>query len=113
MKTEGTKKEKSFEAALERLEQIVAEMEAGQLKLDAMLKRYEEGMLLARFCSEKLEEAEKKIEMLVKKQDGTLDTLEFAPGEEEAGSPEAAAPDTIETDEQPAQEEGDEDEPLF
>lgn len=113
MKAEGTKKEKSFEAALERLEQIVAEMEAGQLKLDAMLKRYEEGMLLARFCSEKLEEAEKKIEMLVKKQDGASETIEFAPGEEEAGSPEAAAPETIEADEQPAEEEGDEDEPLF
>lgn len=113
MKAEGPKKEKSFEAALERLEQIVAEMEAGRLKLDAMLKRYEEGMLLARFCSEKLEEAEKKIEILVKKQDGTLDTVEFAPGKEEAGSPEAAAPETIEADEQPAEEEGDEDHPLF
>jgi exodeoxyribonuclease VII small subunit len=102
MKAEGPKKEKSFEAALERLEQIVAEMEAGRLKLDAMLKRYEEGMLLARFCSEKLEEAEKKIEMLVKKQDGTLDTLEFAPGEQEEA-------ETI----KPQQEGADEDQPLF
>jgi exodeoxyribonuclease VII small subunit len=111
MKAEGTKKEKSFEAALERLEQIVAEMEAGQLKLDAMLKRYEEGMLLARFCSEKLEEAEKKIEMLVKKQDGTLDTLEFAPGEQEKepACPEATARETV----KPEQEGADEDQPLF
>lgn len=102
-KGEGTRKEKSFEAALERLEAIVAEMEAGQLKLDAMLKKYEEGMLLARFCTKRLEQAEKKIEMLVKKEDGSFETVEFAAAEQ------AEQPGTVEAE----QEAADEEQPLF
>lgn len=86
MKNQEKKKEKSFEAALKRLEEIVSEMEGGELKLDAILKKFEEGMRLARFCSGKLEEAEKKIEILLKKEDGTVETREFLPsGEGELG----------------------------
>ena len=59
-----------FEAALERLEKIVSQMESGELHLEETLKRYEEGVGLARFCSEKLNEVQKKIELLKKNADG-------------------------------------------
>jgi exodeoxyribonuclease VII small subunit len=82
MNAQGEKKEKSFEAALKRLEAIVSEMERGDLSLDAMLKKFDEGMRLAQFCSRKLEEAEKKIEILLKKEDGSFETRELSPSEE-------------------------------
>ena len=62
----------TFEQAIERLEKIVADMEAAELPLEDVLKKYEEGTRLVRFCSQKLEEAEKKIEVLTKKADGTV-----------------------------------------
>jgi exodeoxyribonuclease VII small subunit len=79
MKGQGNKKEKSFEAALQRLEEIVSEMEQGELRLEAMLKKFDEGIRLAQFCSKKLEEAEKKIEVLIKREDGSFETEEFLP----------------------------------
>ncbi len=62
----------NFEKALERLEAIVGEMEAGSLELDKMMTRFEEGMGLVKFCTAKLNEVEKKIEILVKKSDRTV-----------------------------------------
>jgi exodeoxyribonuclease VII small subunit len=59
--------EKKFEDSLERLETIVEKMESGDLTLDQAMKYYEEGIRLSRFCYKKLDEAEKKIEKLVKK----------------------------------------------
>ena len=59
-----------FEAALKRLEEIVASMEAGEMALDNMIAAFEEGQKLLRFCSGKLNEVEKKIEVLVKDSDG-------------------------------------------
>jgi exodeoxyribonuclease VII small subunit len=55
---------KDFEDALSRLESIVKELEKGELSLESSLARYEQGIRLAKFCNEKLEEAEKRIEML-------------------------------------------------
>jgi exodeoxyribonuclease VII small subunit len=55
---------RDFEDALARLEAIVKDLEKGELPLEASLARYEQGIRLARFCSEKLEEAEKRIEIL-------------------------------------------------
>jgi exodeoxyribonuclease VII small subunit len=55
---------KDFEEALARLEGIVKELEKGDLALESSLARYEQGVRLARFCSAKLEEAEKRIELL-------------------------------------------------
>lgn len=72
----------SFEQAIQRLEKIVEEMEAAELPLEDLLKKYEEGTKLVRFCSQKLEEAEKKIELLTKKSDGTVELKPFA-GEDE------------------------------
>lgn len=101
MKTQGKKEERSFEAALKRLEKIVSEMEGGDLSLDAMLKKFDEGMRLAQFCSRKLEEAEKKIEILVKKEDGSIETREFLPSAEDALGDESSKEDVAEGEEEP------------
>ena len=54
----------SFEEALDNLEQIVEKFESGELSLDEMVKQYEVGANLAKFCLTKLEEAENKITIL-------------------------------------------------
>ena len=62
-------KSKSFEKALARLEAIVSEMESGTLSLEKMMACFEEGTGLVKFCTLKLNEVERKIEVLVKKGD--------------------------------------------
>ena len=59
-------KQPGFEKSLERLETIVREMESGELSLEKMMKHFEEGMSLVGVCSAKLNEVERKIELLVK-----------------------------------------------
>lgn len=59
-------KEKSFEQALKRLEEIVQKLEGGDLSLDESLSLFEEGINLSRFCTKKLAQAEKKVEKLLK-----------------------------------------------
>ncbi len=54
----------TFEAALRRLEEIVSKMESGEADLDAMIASFEEGQKLAKFCTAKLNEVEKKIEKI-------------------------------------------------
>ena len=66
-----------FEDALQRLEQIVDQLEAGDLPLDDSLKVFEEGVALARRCAKYLEEAEKRIELLTKDESGLLKTELF------------------------------------
>ena len=61
------KSEPKFEAALARLEEIVKEMESGKLSLDDCMKRFEEGNELAGFCTKKLRDTQKKVEILLKK----------------------------------------------
>ena len=61
-----------FEEALKKLEDIVAELESGDLSLDASLGKYEEGVKLVRLCQKKLEVAKKKIEILVKTKEGKI-----------------------------------------
>src|SRR5438128_12126665 len=67
----------SFEQAIQRLEKIVADMESAELPLEDVLKKYEEGTRLVRFCSQKLDEAEKKIELLTKKADSSVELKPF------------------------------------
>lgn len=69
--------EKKFEEAMERLEEIVQELEGGDLPLGDSLKAFEEGMDLAKFCSRELEAAEKKVTLLVKESDGKLSEAPF------------------------------------
>ncbi len=60
----------SFEEALEELERIAEKLERGQLTLEESIKAYERGMELKKICSERLKEAEGKIEMLSKNPEG-------------------------------------------
>ncbi|UCB56685.1 MAG: exodeoxyribonuclease VII small subunit [Candidatus Omnitrophota bacterium] len=62
--------EMKFEEALKRLEKIVEELESGKLSLEDSLKRYEEGVKLSRFCHKSLQAAQKKIQVLTKKDEG-------------------------------------------
>ena len=58
-----------FEEALGRLEDIVKKMEAGDMSLEESLKSFEEGIKLVRLCSRKLDEAERRVEILLKQEE--------------------------------------------
>jgi len=75
--------EQKFEDALQKLEAIVKKLEDGNLSLEESLKAFEEGVRLSRFCSKKLDEAEKKVEILLKDGSGRLVAKPFALEEEE------------------------------
>ena len=62
--------QKTFEQAIDKLESIVDEMEQGDLTLEETLKKFEEGMKLSKFCTDKLNQAEQKLKKLVKTEDG-------------------------------------------
>ncbi len=68
--------EMKFEEALARLEEIVRNLEQGEAALDEALKLFEEGVKLARFCSQQLDQAEAKIEIMVN--EGKLEMLEVS-----------------------------------
>ncbi|MEI6350966.1 MAG: exodeoxyribonuclease VII small subunit [Verrucomicrobiota bacterium] len=74
---EKTLQETSFEGAMERLEQIVEQMESNTLPLEEMLERYEEGTRLVKLCSEKLSAAEKRIEIITRNASGKPEIAEF------------------------------------
>jgi exodeoxyribonuclease VII small subunit len=67
---------KNFESALVRLEEITRELEEGDLSLENSLKIFNEGIRLAAYCSEQLAEAQKKVEILVQK-DERSETIPF------------------------------------
>ena len=79
-------KPKDFETALQRLEEIVRKLDSGDLPLASLLEVYEEGVTLSRFCQTKLEEAERKVEILNKKADGTLERTPFEEPDANSGS---------------------------
>ncbi|HOG50857.1 MAG TPA: exodeoxyribonuclease VII small subunit [Lentisphaeria bacterium] len=76
-----------FEDALARLEAIVSQLESGSLSLEDSMAKFEEGMRLNKICSDKLAEAESKIEMLVKRADGTLEWTDYNPKSNSAQTP--------------------------
>jgi exodeoxyribonuclease VII small subunit len=63
---------KTFEQSMKQLEQIVIELESGELTLEQAIKKFEEGMELSKFCSQKLEETERKITLLMQNSTGQL-----------------------------------------
>ncbi len=65
--------ETKFEDALKKLEKIVGDLEKGDLSLDEALKKYQEGIELSRLCSQRLENAKKKIDVLVKNKKGEFE----------------------------------------
>jgi exodeoxyribonuclease VII small subunit len=75
--------EKKFEPALVRLEEIVQELEQGDLPLEQSLKLFEEGIKLSRICNTRLKEAERKVEILLKDKEGKLKAQPFEEQEEE------------------------------
>jgi len=74
---DAKKAEPNFESALERLESIVEKMESDKLPLEELLVRYEEGIKLVKFCSEKLQAAEKRIEIIARDAGGKPRLVEF------------------------------------
>lgn len=68
----------TFESATQRLEEIVKLLERGNSSLDESLKLYEEGVSLVRFCNESLDNAEKKIKMLVSAENGEMIEKDFS-----------------------------------
>jgi len=68
--TTSKRKELSFEDAFKRLESIVENLEKGESTLEESLKTFEEGMALVKICSQKLKEAEARIQKLVKDKNG-------------------------------------------
>ena len=69
--------EKSFEQSLERLKEIVARLEEGEMALEDSLELFEEGVKLSRDCSGRLEAAEQRIEVLLKRSDGSDDEVSY------------------------------------
>jgi exodeoxyribonuclease VII small subunit len=69
----------SFEVALKELEGIVKQLETGEAKLEEALELFERGVKLTRYCQQKLEEAEKKVELLVKDSAGQYRAVPFEP----------------------------------
>jgi exodeoxyribonuclease VII small subunit len=68
---------KIFEDSLAKLEKITEELESGDLSLEESLKKFEEGVKLAEFCNSKLDEAQQKVTLLLKK-DGARIEVGFA-----------------------------------
>lgn len=74
---------RSFEQSLKQLEQIVRELESGDLPLELALKKFEEGVELSKFCSQKLEETERRVTLLMENNSGAVVEKPFpAPDDE-------------------------------
>lgn len=70
-------KNMKFEEAIVRLEEVVRALEDGNTPLDRALELYEEGISLVRFCNEKLDSAQQRINILVKGADKNMTEKEF------------------------------------
>ena len=73
-----------FESALHELESIVERMEKGELTLEESLLQFERGVLLTRTCQQSLQDAEQKVQILLKK-DSSSTPVEFEPSEDPTG----------------------------
>jgi len=79
----AAKKAASFEQSLKRLEEIVDKLEGEELALEDSLKLFEEGVKLAEACSRRLDDAEKKVTLLLKDREQKLVQEPFEPQEED------------------------------
>jgi len=70
-------KKKTFEESMKQLEQIVEDLEDGDLPLEDALKKFEDGVLLSKFCFQKLDETEKKVSLLLKGPGGQIQETPF------------------------------------
>lgn len=69
---------KNFEDMMKNLEEIAKDLESGELSLDESVKKFEEGMELSKSCSKILEDAEKKITILIKDANGEITEENFS-----------------------------------
>jgi exodeoxyribonuclease VII small subunit len=74
---------KPFESALTELEQVVDRLESGELSLEEALEAFEKGVGLVKYCNQKLNEVEKKVEILIKDKEGKLQLQSFEEAAEE------------------------------
>lgn len=74
--------QKTFEQSMKLLERIVQELEDGDLPLEKAIKKFEEGIKLTKLCSEKLDETEKKISILLKNSEDQMTEKPFRPEDE-------------------------------
>jgi exodeoxyribonuclease VII small subunit len=79
--------EQTFESSLGRLEQIVEEMEADRLPLEDLLQRYEEGTRLVKVCQDKIEAAERRIEIITRGASGKPQLTAFEPAAPSSTAP--------------------------
>lgn len=70
-----------FETSLKKLEEVVQKLESGSLSLEDSLKAFEEGVKHASLCSQKLDEAERRVEVLLKRKDGSFEKQAFEAAE--------------------------------
>jgi exodeoxyribonuclease VII small subunit len=89
----------NFETAMDRLEKIVEQMESGQLPLEDLIVRYEEGMNLVKVCQERLASAEQKIEIIARNNVGKPAVKEFEPTAESRPEPKPPVAQEHENDE--------------
>jgi exodeoxyribonuclease VII small subunit len=82
-KSEPPAKKPEFERSLARLEEIVRKLENTNLSLDEAMKLFEEGVVLSRDCQKQLEQAEGRVEILMKKAGGEMAAEPFEPGTDE------------------------------
>ena len=94
-----------FEDALNKLEKIVSKLEEEEISLEESLKFFEEGVRLSRFCNQKLDEVEKKVEILLKDKEGALRTEPFIPSTKSNESPMTSGKDEAEEESDDSSEE--------
>ena len=68
---------KTFELAMKQLEQIVQDLESGDMPLEKAIKKFEEGIQLSKYCTEKLDESEKRITILMQDGAGNVSDMPF------------------------------------
>ena len=78
------RKKKTFESSRARLEEIVSAMESGEIMLDESLSLYEEGIKLIKYCTKALDDAEQKVKILQKGEEGSLVEVDFVSPEDAA-----------------------------
>ncbi len=84
----STTKPKTFESSLEELERIVRQLEQGELTLEKSLELFEQGVKLSRDCQERLSQAERRIEILMRDNQGRASVRPFDPESELSGDDE-------------------------
>lgn len=88
----------NFEGAMDRLEEIVEQMESGKMMLEELIVRYEEGMKLVKICQERLASAEQRIEIITRNNAGKPVVKNFEPVAEKEAVPRAEEKGTNKND---------------